>query len=111
MWIALCAGAVGFGVVSRAAGRNRRVSPDVASAALRIVGASGMFALAIVTGTSGAVPAAIVATLCGAVLTVDVRAVWVRMSARIGRVQASTVTPFQNATQPVIWAAASLGCG
>ena len=98
MWIALCAGAASFGVLSRTAGRHRRVSPDLASAALRIAGASGMFGLAIVTGAGGAFAAAVVATVCGAVLTVDARAVRASMSARIGRVQASTVTPFQNAT-------------
>jgi hypothetical protein len=76
----------------------RRVCPDAGAAALRMLGASGMFALALAAATDGTVPAAVVATVCGTVLTVDPPAVWRRLTARLPRAHTATETPFQNAT-------------
>lgn len=98
MWTALCAGVAAFVAVSRAAGGTRRAYSDAASAALRMTGASGMFALAIATATGGFLLAAGVALVCGIALTLDPLAVLRRVAARLPRGQASTVTPFQNAT-------------
>ena len=102
MWTALCAGAAIFVSLSRVAGVTRRASPDAGTAALRVFGASGMFALAIVGATAGTVPAAVVATVCGTVLTIDPLAVTRRLARRLPRAHSSTVTPFQNATKPLI---------
>lgn len=98
MWTALCAGAAIFASLSRAAGAMRRVCRDAGTAALRMLGASGMFALAIATATDGTVPAAVVATVCGTVLTVDPLAGWRRLAARLPRAHTSTAPPFRNAT-------------
>jgi hypothetical protein len=98
MWTALCAGAAIFMSLSYAAGGTRRASPDAGTAALRVVGASGMFALAIATATAGTVWAAVVATACGAVLTIDPLAVWRRLAAHLPGAHTSTVTPFHNVT-------------
>ena len=98
MWTALCAGVVAFVAVSRVAGGARRVCSGAAPAALRLVGASGMFALAFATAAGGFLLAAGVSLVCGLVLTLDPLAAWRRIAARLPRGQASTVTPFQNAT-------------
>jgi hypothetical protein len=98
IWTALCAGAAVFVSLSRVAGGTRRASVDAGMAALRVLGASGMFALAIAAATVGRVPAAVVATVCGAVLTIDPLAVWRRLAARLSRAPNSTVRPFHNAT-------------
>ncbi len=98
VWIALCAGVVTFVSVSWTAGGMRRVCPDVASGALRVLGASGMFALVIATATEGALIAACVAFACGIALTLDPVAMWRRASTRIPVGHSATVTPFQNAT-------------
>ena len=102
MWTALCAGAAIFVSLSRVAGVTRRASPDAGTAALRVMGASGMFALAIVTATAGTVPAAVVATVCGTVLTIGPLAVTRRLAKRLPRAHSSTVTPFQNPPKPLI---------
>ena len=98
MWIALCAGAALFASISRAAGAARRSCPDAGSAALRALGASGMFALAIATALDGAMLAMGLAAGCAVVLTLDLPAAWRRLTARLPRAHATTVTPFQNAT-------------
>jgi len=98
MWTALCAGAAIFVSLSRVAGVTRRASHDAGTAALRALGASGMFALAIATATVGTVPAAVVATICGTVLTIDPSALLRRLAAHLPRDRTSTVTPSQNAT-------------
>lgn len=97
MWTALCAGVAIFGSLSWLAGAMRRACPDAGTAALRVLGASGMFALAIATAGDATVPAAVVATVCGTVLTIDPLVAWRRLSARLWS-HAPTVTPFQNAT-------------
>lgn len=97
VWMALIAGAATFASLSAAAGAARRRCSDIGTAALRSLGASGMFALAVVSAGDGAWPAATVAALCGVTLTCDVRAVLARLLARV-RSQSATVTPFQNAT-------------
>jgi ABC-type Fe3+-siderophore transport system permease subunit len=102
MWTALCAGAAIFVSLSCVAGVTRRASPDTGTAALKVLGASGMFALAIVTATAGTVGAAVVATVCGTVLTIDPLALTRRLAKRLPRADSSTVTPFQNATKPLI---------
>lgn len=99
VWTALCAGLAIFVILSRVAGGMRRVCPDIASGALRMIGASGMFALAIATVADGTLVASTVAAVCGAALTLDLLALWRRASVRISRAgHGSTVTPFQNAT-------------
>ena len=109
MWTALCAGAAIFAGLSCAAGAMRRVCPDAGAAALRVLGASGMFALAIAAAAGGMVLAAVVAGISGVALTLDLFVVWRRLIPRLPRAHASTVTPFQNATESVIGSAASLG--
>ncbi len=98
VWMALCGGLASFVILSRVARGMRRACPDIASGALRMIGASGMFALAIATVADGMLVASIVAAVCGAALTLDPRAVWRRASTRIARVQAAKVTPFHNAS-------------
>lgn len=98
MWTALCAGTAIFVSLSSVAGAMRRASRDAGTAALRVLGASGMFALAIVTATAGRVPAAVVATVCGTVLTIDPPAVTRRLAKRLPRAHSSTATPSRNAT-------------
>jgi hypothetical protein len=98
MWIALCAGTVTFVLLSRLVGQRRRVCADPAEAVLRVVGASGMFALAFAGGRQAAYVAALVAACCGVALTCNLSAAWHRVTARSARNHASTVTPFQKAT-------------
>lgn len=98
MWIALCAGAALFVSISRGAGTARRSCPDAGSAGLRALGASGMFALAIAAALDGAMLAMGLAAGCAVVLTLDPLAVWRRLTTRLPRAHAATVTPFQNAT-------------
>lgn len=98
LWIAIAVGVAAFVVLSRAARGLRRGQRDAGSAALRCVGASGLFAMAALAVAIGSPAAAVPSIACGVVLTVDLSAGWRRLSARLPRTQSATVTPFQNAT-------------
>lgn len=97
-WIALVVGVAWFVALTCVVGRARRCPRDMASAALRVAGASGMFAMTTLAIGAGSLAGAVASAACGVALTVDLRAVWVRLTARLRRAQSAMVTPFQNAT-------------
>ncbi len=98
VWTALCVGVVAFVIVSRVAGRMRRTSTDLATHALRTLGASGMFGLTAVTAAAGSFVASAVAVAAAVALTVDLTAIRRRLVPGLAERHAATATPFQNAT-------------
>lgn len=98
IWTAVCGGVVLYVVIARLAGRMRRAGDDLATDALWVMGASGIFAIGIAAAIGGQLIPTAGAAGVGLVLTVDPKLAWTRASARLRRPHGSTVTPFQNAT-------------
>lgn len=93
--------AVGLAVSALCAWSRRRqtgAEPDPAAGLLRTAGTALMFALCVAAIDAQALPAATVAALAGAATGLDVRSVLRPLVGRRPGRQASTVTPFQNAT-------------
>lgn len=98
IWTALCGGVVLYALVARLAGGMRRSSDDLATAALWVMGASGIFAIGIAAAVGGQLIPTFGAAGAGLALSVDPKQGWTRVTAHLRRAQGSTVTPFQNAT-------------
>lgn len=98
IWIAIAAGLLAAGLLGRL-GRGRVSGrSETATGVLHVGGAALLLAMGIVALTLGALLAATVALAAGLAVLCDLRAAGRALASRLSGRQASTVTPFQNAT-------------
>lgn len=98
IWIAIAAGLLAAGLLTRL-GRGRVPGrPETAAGVLHVGGASLLLAMGIVALAQAALLAAAVALAAGLAVLFDLPAASRALASRLPRRQASTVTPFQNAT-------------